>query len=105
LVFYQDRVGGFNRISTVLQELSDQIKPNALRDCSKSYNIISVVQRLGFLLENVLEQSDLVKPLKKFLHDTKNYPLLLNTKSRKTPGLKIDNDWNILKNITVEPDI
>ncbi len=105
LVFYQDRVGGFNRISTVLQELSDQIKPNALRDCSKSYNIISVVQRLGFLLENVLEQSDLVKPLKKFLHDTKSFPLLLNTKGPKTKDLQIDNDWNILTNVTVEPDI
>ena len=105
LVFYQDRVGGFNRISTVLQELSAQIKPNALRDCSKTYNVTSVVQRLGFLLENVLEQSDLVKPMKKFLHDTKHYPLLLSTKNPKTPGLKIDNDWNILKNITVEPDI
>jgi predicted transcriptional regulator of viral defense system len=105
LVFYQDRVGGLNRISTVLQELSEQIKPNALRDCSKSYNVTSVVQRLGFLLENVLEQSDLVKPMKKFLYDIKYYPLLLSTKSHRTKGLKIDNDWNILKNITVEPDI
>jgi hypothetical protein len=67
--------------------------------------VTSVVQRLGFLLENVLEQSDLVKPMKKFLHDTKYYPLLLSTKNPKTPGLKIDNDWNILKNITVEPDM
>ena len=105
LVFYQDRVGGINRISTVLQELSEQIKPNALRDCAKTYNVNSVVQRLGFILENVLEQTDLVKPMKIFLRDTKYYPLLLSTKSPKTPGLKIDNDWNILKNITVEPDI
>ena len=105
LVFYQDRVGGLNRVSTVLQELSEQIKPNVLRDCSKSYNIISVVQRLGFLLENVSEKSDLVKPLKKFLHDNKSFPLLLSTKSPKTKDLRIDNDWNILANITVEPDI
>ena len=105
LIFYQDRVGGFNRISTILQELSEQIQPNILRDCSKSYNVTSVVQRLGFLLENVLEQSDLVKPLKKFLHDTKSFPLLLSTKGPKNSDLQIDNDWNILANITVEPDI
>jgi predicted transcriptional regulator of viral defense system len=105
LVFYHDRVGGFNRIATVLQELSDRIKPNTLRDCSISYNVISVVQRLGFILENVLEQSDLVKPLKNFLHDTKYYPLLLSTKGPIIPDLQIDNDWNILANITVEPDI
>lgn len=105
LVFYQDRVGGFNRISTVLQELAEQMKPDALRDCSKSYNVTSVVQRLGFLLENVLEHSDLVKPMKKFLHDTKYYPHLLSTKGPKIPDLQIDNDWNILANITVEPDI
>ena len=105
LVFYQDRVGGFNRISTVLQELCEQIKPSALRDCAKSYNIVSVVQRLGFLLDNVLEQSDLVKPLKKFLNDTKSFPLLLSTKGPKAKDLRIDNDWNILANVTVEPDI
>jgi predicted transcriptional regulator of viral defense system len=105
LVFYQDRVGGIDRISTVLQELSERIKPNALRDCAQSYNVTSVVQRLGFLLENVLEKSELVKPMKKSLTVTKYYPLLLSTKGPKTPGLKIDNDWNILANITVEPDI
>jgi predicted transcriptional regulator of viral defense system len=105
LVFYQDRVGGINRISTVLQELSEQIKPNALRDCAKTYNVNSVVQRLGFILENVLEQADLVKPMKIFLHDTKYFPLLLSTKGPKIKGLQIDNDWNILKNITVEPDL
>jgi len=104
LVFYQDRVGGLNRISTVLQELSEQIKPNALRDCSKSYNIISVVQRLGFLMENVLEQSDLVKPLKKFLYDTKSFPLLLSTKVPQNKDLQMENDWNIIANISVEPD-
>ena len=98
-------MGGIDRISTVLEELSDRIKPNALRDCAQSYNVTSVVQRLGFILENVLEQSKLVKPMKKFLRDTKYYPLLLSTKNPKTPVLKIDNDWNILKNITVEPDI
>jgi predicted transcriptional regulator of viral defense system len=105
LVFYQDRVGGIDRISTVLQELSGQMKPNALRDCAKTYNVTSVVQRLGFILENVLEQSDLVKPMKKLLHDTKYFPLLLGTKGPKIKGLQIDNDWNILKNITVEPDL
>lgn len=105
LVYYQDRVGGLNRVSTVLQKLSDQIKPNALRDCSKSYNIITVVQRLGFLLETVSEKSDLVKPLKKFLHDNKSFPLLLSTKGPKAKYLRIDNDWNILANVTVEPDI
>ncbi len=105
LVFYQDRVGGFDRISTVLQELSEQIKPNALRDCSMSYEVTSVVQRMGFLLDNILELSELVKPLKKSFNKSKSFPVLLNTKGPKTKDMKTVNDWNIIANIKVEPDL
>ena len=105
LVFFQHRIGGFDRVSTILEELSTQINPNTLLDCAKAYNIISVVQRLGFILEIVLGKVDLVEPLKKYLQRTKYFPLFLNPSSPVKPELQIENNWKIIQNIIVEPDI
>jgi predicted transcriptional regulator of viral defense system len=105
LIFFQDRIGGFDRVSTILEELSTQINPNTLLDCAKTYNIISVVQRLGFILEIVLGKAEIVKPLKKYLQRTKYFPLFLNPSSPIKPELQIENDWKIIQNIIVEPDI
>ena len=105
LIFYQERAGGFNRVSTILEELSNRIKPNSLRDCAKEYHVISVIQRLGFLLECVLGKNDLVKPMKRYLHQTKHYPLLFNASTSFNPDLHIENDWKIIMNTSVEPDI
>jgi len=105
LIFFQERVGGFNRVATILEELSNRIKPNSLRDCAKEYHVISVIQRLGFLLECVLGKVDLVTPLKKYLHQTQYFPLVFNSSALLNPEFQIENDWKIIMNTSVEPDI
>jgi predicted transcriptional regulator of viral defense system len=62
-VCYFDQAGGFNRVATVLEELCESIDANKMLDLSKRYSPITAVQRLGFLLEQILNMRDLSDPI------------------------------------------
>ena len=62
LVQFDKRIGGLERTATVLNELAEAIKPEQITEHLLEEAPVTVIQRLGFLLEVVL-QKDVGKDL------------------------------------------
>lgn len=104
LVCYFDHAGGLNRIATVLEELCESIDATKLLDISKRYSPITAIQRLGFLLEEILDMRDLSDPIKEHLKTVKYFPILLRPQKEKTEMIT-GNDWKVVQNIEIETDL
>ena len=104
LVYYFEQVGGLNRVSTVLEELSETIDAQKLLDLSKRYSPITATQRLGFLLEEVLSMRYLSDPIKDYLTTVNYFPILLRPQKQK-PEMITGNDWKVVQNIKIETDL
>lgn len=105
LVNYYNEVGGFNRVATVLEELKEVIQASQLIETVKEYEEISVVQRLGYLLEYVLEEYSLSDALYKYLEPIGFYPTLLRPQKKKPKNMITGNKWKIVPNVEIEADI
>ena len=105
LVSYYNEVGGFNRVATLIEELKEVIQPEKLIETIKKYEDTAVVQRLGYLLEYVLEENELSNALYKYLESIEHYPTLLRPQKKKTENKITGNKWKIVPNIEIEADI
>lgn len=105
LVSYYKEVGGFNRVATVIEELKEILQPEKLEEAAKEYKEISTVQRLGYLLENVLDESKLSEVLYSYLESIDFYPILLRPQSKTHKNMITGNKWKIVPNIEIEVDI
>jgi predicted transcriptional regulator of viral defense system len=105
LITFQKEVGGLNRACTVLYELSESIDFEKLDSTFFDYVPTSSIQRLGYLLENELEQSDLAEILfkksQKFGCKFQRIPLKY---SKQTKDCETNAKWKIIINETIEID-
>lgn len=101
LIFYSAKIGGINRLLPILEELSEIMKPSKLYKEAQLYGQITSVQRLGYLLDKVLQNSQLSDVLKKYLSNKVCYftPLSIAHKNKESVT---DNDWKIIINIDLE---
>lgn len=105
LIQFEKRVGGLNRAAAVLNELVEVLKPEmfslAFMDGASTYSI----QRLGYLLENVLNQKELAEAL--FNESEKarlsffRVPLKA---SAPVKGFATDEKWKVIINTEIEVD-
>jgi predicted transcriptional regulator of viral defense system len=56
LVLYQKEIGGLNRVATVLEELADEMNLETLTPEFLTQFPASIIQRMGYLLEKILDQ-------------------------------------------------
>ena len=105
LVSYYHEVGGFNRVATVIEELREIIQAEKLVETAKQYEEISVIQRLGYLLEYVLEENELSNTLYNYLKSVEDYPTLLRPQRKKPENMITGNKWKIVPNAEIEADI
>ncbi len=103
LVFYSDRIGGINRAATVLAELVHEVEPKILEKVAESFPQTTTLQRLGYLLEEILQEAPLADTLSSALNNRKFYPTQLNPKT-DSENQKAPNRWKIIPNMTVEVD-
>ena len=103
LIFYSDRIGGINRAATVLAELVSEIKPNMLTRTAENFSQTTTLQRLGYLLEEVLQETEMANAVQSALINRKYYPALLNPKT-DSENQKAPNRWKIIPNMKVEVD-
>jgi predicted transcriptional regulator of viral defense system len=101
LIFYSAKIGGMNRLLPILEELSEIMKPSKLYKEAQFYGQIASVQRLGYLLEKVLQNTLLSDALKKYLAKKVCYFIPLSTAHKNRESV-IDYDWKILVNINLE---
>ncbi len=105
LVFYFDQAGGFNRIATVLEELSENLNAFKLAEAAKRFSQVATVQRLGYLLDEVLQKRTLVEPLSEYLKTVKHFPVLLRPQKEKPGNMITGNNWKVVSNIEIETDL
>lgn len=105
LVNYYDEVGGFNRVATVLAELCETIEDKKLLESAKQYDQVVVVQRLGYLLEFILEEKKLSDPLYAYLESIAFYPTLVQPQREKPESMSTGNRWKIVANINIETEL
>lgn len=105
LIQFEKRVGGLNRATTVLSELIEVIKPEKIDETFLKQIPITCLQRLGFILEKVLNKRVIADHLYemckqyqlKFLH----IPLKASSTSKDFPS---DEKWKVIINTQIEID-
>lgn len=105
LIAYQDRIGGLTRAATVLEELALKLDFVRLDGNFLRVAAAPVFQRLGYLLECVLEETDVAEGLFGLLRDgglpMKAVPLRLGA---PVEGVVVDKKWKVIVNEDIEID-
>lgn len=103
LVEYQNRVGGLNRVATVLDELTETISPDKLKEILQNKISLASLQRLGYLLDCVLKKKELASAVENYLADKKIFRVPLNSTSKKN-GVATNLLWKVIENLKIETD-
>jgi hypothetical protein len=105
LITFQKEIGGLNRACTVLYELMEAVRFGKLDKTFFDYVPTSTVQRLGYLLENVLEQPEQANILfsKARTYGCKFQKIPLKY-SKSTTDCETDAKWKIIINEEIETD-
>ena len=101
LITYSSKFG-INRVATVLQELYEVMKPAALKRIAKMQET-AAVQRLGYILDKIVENEKLSNVLLKILERRKVFPVPFSVKKIKKG--KIDEKWKVIINMQIETDL
>lgn len=103
LVQFERHVGGLNRVVEVLEELCERIAPDTFDTDLVRLVPVTVLQRLGFLLEKVLGRLPLADALYEALKRTEvslfRIPLKASASSK---GHAADERWKVIRNTPVE---
>ncbi|MCG8308335.1 MAG: type IV toxin-antitoxin system AbiEi family antitoxin [Cytophagales bacterium] len=102
---YEKRVGGLNRIGTILNELTEEFEPERINDEFVKLSSASSIQRLGYMLDIVLENQQYADKLfdacQKANIRFNRIPL---DGEEETLGFSSGNRWNIIVNTEIEID-
>ena len=105
LVQYQQHVGGLSRVSTILEELSEQINIKSQFASLASFVKKVTWQRLGYILEHVVEENELADEL---YEQIQNLPgslmyMPLSTSAEDNTSER-NSRWKININVQIEKD-
>ncbi|MGS2764036.1 type IV toxin-antitoxin system AbiEi family antitoxin domain-containing protein [Sinomicrobium sp. M5D2P9] len=104
LIHYQSKIGGLNRVLTVLEELSESMESQDICDLLQWYPYTSSIQRLGFLLEELQVGTSLIEPIEEYFKSRSYFPVLLSPEKDNSPG-SVNNNWKVDVNIELESDL
>lgn len=105
LIQYVKRVGGINRAATVLAELSESIKPDDFDKSLLQHVPVTVLQRLGYILDKVIDNQTLAIALLRALQKSNAMLFRIPLKaSAQSKGFAFDDRWKIIINTTIEID-
>lgn len=100
----QQQLGGLNRMIAILEELAETLDEKDVEDLLSWYGNKSVLQRMGFLLEEISGNGHIQNLLFKFLDEASFYPTLLNPAKGQKPG-STGNRWKVDVNLEIESDL
>jgi len=93
---------GVNRVTTILMELYEEMKPSVLKKVAINYDNVSAIQRLGYILENCNLNEKLANAIYSILLTKNTHYVPLSPKKEKTG--EYDHKWKIIINMQIEPD-
>ncbi|MCL2435121.1 MAG: type IV toxin-antitoxin system AbiEi family antitoxin [Lentimicrobiaceae bacterium] len=94
---------GINRITTILQELTEAMKPTNIAKIAKQFSNTAAIQRLGFILENEVGAEKLSDALYKILIERQFFVIPLSPQKEKKG--EINSKWKIIINTEIESDL
>lgn len=105
LFSYEKRVGGLNRIGTILNELTEVFQPQRINQAFVQLSSVASIQRLGYFLDIVLENE---RYASKLFDECKKADLRFNRipldGEEEIRGYSSHNRWNIIVNTEIEID-
>ena len=106
LMQFEKRIGGLNRTSTMLNELSEVIKLEEIREDFFKEIPASTIQRLGYLLDKILQQRTIADYLfeQSYKYGLNFFRVPLKT-SADVKGFPSDNRWKVIVNTKIEIDL
>lgn len=105
LIQFEKRVGGMNRVATVLYELADAIMPQDFNEHLLQNIPTTVLQRLGYLLDKVLDNQPLANALYDVLKQSNATLFRIALKpSVDAKGFSADDKWKVIVNTQIEID-
>jgi len=94
---------GINRIATILMELYEVMLPSKLSKTAKLVDNKANIQRLGFILENIVGEEKLSSALFKIISKTNFTKVVLSPLKKRTGEL--NDKWKIIINEQIETDL
>jgi predicted transcriptional regulator of viral defense system len=101
LVSYSPKIGGINRLLPVLEELTEIIKPSKLYKTAQNYNQLTIIQRLGFLIDHVIGSVELSTPLEKILKEYTFNTIPLSIAHKSKEG-EVNTKWKVIINTDLQ---
>jgi predicted transcriptional regulator of viral defense system len=102
LIQFEKRVGGINRVVTVLTELAESIQPDAFNNHLLNHVPVTALQRLGYLLDQVLDNQPLANALYQALQKNE-FPLFWIPLKASAPakGFASNERWKVIVNTAI----
>jgi predicted transcriptional regulator of viral defense system len=94
---------GINRVITILMELYEIMLPSKLSKIAKLVDNKTNIQRMGFILENIIGEEKLSNALYKII--SKTYYTKVSLSPLKKKKGKLNEKWKIIINEQIEPDL
>lgn len=104
LILYPHYAGGLSNAATVLMELLEKISPQKLAQAAMLVPNVSIIQRLGFLLENILKKKNFALPLLSIVKK-KAHAFIPLVPSASKKGAMVNEKWKVLINMKIEPEL
>lgn len=105
IIQYEKEIGGLNRACTVLNDLTESLDFSKMPGSFFNFVSTATIQRLGYLLENVLESIELANQLyEKAIQANCNFQPVLLKNGKTVDQKKKDKKWKIIINTDIEID-
>lgn len=106
LVDAEQEIGGLTRAATVLSELAEEVRFTAVNQDILSFFPVSTVQKLGYLLEVVLEEYDRAEELYALAKRAglRFRKVALKSSKDVNISLEINRKWKVIVNQEIEID-
>lgn len=103
LIYFEQSIGGYSRLVTILEELSKSLNLIKMREIVKNDFPISTFQRAGYIAENILDNNKLASIFEIKLAKLKPKTVLLKSSGQRTGDR--DDKWKVLINTQIDSDI
>lgn len=104
LVRFPKAAGYFDNVATVLSDLAEKLKPDALLSAAKRYTHLPTVQRLGYLL-TLVGAEPAAAPLATLIAQERPRPVRLRSDRPVAADALRDPAWNVIVNDDVEAEL
>jgi predicted transcriptional regulator of viral defense system len=105
LISYEKKIGGLNRAATVINELLETENRNDVKEELINYASVSSLQRLGYILEEILNRNDLAEKINKLCKKSGKTFYLIPLKASGNKKKEVINEkWKLMINTEIEPD-